>query len=176
MDIISLGGNMYKRKDFIWMNVYNLKGKKIGVVTDLLININENYITGFVISRINLLKKTSVVLIEDIISFDNYMIAKKLSEGRYISFNEIRGLDVIDNLGNIHGVVEEIIFQAYDFKIKGLVVSRSIIENFKKGKKIILQQDYIIGDRNILYINKNKKFNFISIFHKLNLEESKHEK
>ena len=167
---------MHKRKNFMLMDVYNLNGKKIGVITDLLINIDENKVKGFVVSSINIFKKSSSVLIEDIVSFNQYMIIKKLNKSNCLKFESIRGLDVIDDLGLIEGIVEEIIFNSSTFKIKGLVVSRGILQNFKCGKKVILQKDYIIGDKNIFYINKNKKFNFVTVFHNLNVEEDRNEK
>lgn len=167
---------MYKRKDFILMDVYDLNGKKIGAITDLLINMDENSVKGFVVSPINIFKKSSSVLVEDIVSFNEYMIVKKLNKSNYLEFENIRGLDVIDDLGLIYGIVEEIIFNLADFKIKGLIVSRGIFQNFNHGKKVILQNDYIIGDKNIFYINKNKKFNFVTAFHKLNVEDGENEK
>lgn len=176
MVIISLGGNMYKRKDFMWMYVYNLKGKKLGVITDLIIDMNENSVKGFIVSGMSLLKRIAIVLIEDIVSFNEYMIVKKVGTHKYLKFDNIRGLDVIDDLGNIEGVVEEIIFEIPSFKIKGLLVSRGFLCNFKKGKKIILQEDYVIGDKNILHIDKNKKFDFVTAFHKLNIEDGENEK
>lgn len=175
--IIHLGGIMYKRKDFIWMDVYNLKGKKIGVITDLLINMSENVVKGFVISGISILKRSSTVLVEDIVSFNEYMIIEKLNKNYcYLSFDNLRGLEVVDDSGNIDGIIEEIIFDSSNFKIKGLIISRGILQNFTQGKKVILQQDYIIGDKNVFHVNKNKKFNFVTIFHKLNLEDGENEK
>ncbi|AJA48221.1 hypothetical protein CPAST_c21510 [Clostridium pasteurianum DSM 525 = ATCC 6013] len=167
---------MYRRKDFMWMYVYDLQGKKLGFIRDLIIDMNENSVKGFVVSGMSLLKSVSTVLVKDIVSFNKYMIVKKLSKDNYLKFNNIRGLDVIDNSGNVEGIVEEIIFQISNFKIKGLIISRGILCNFKEGKKVILQRDYIIGDRNILHIDKNKKFNFVTVFHKLNLEDGENEK
>lgn len=166
---------MYKRKDFILMEVYNLKGKKIGAITDVIIDINVNAVKGFVISSNNIFKKSSSVLIEDVVSFNEYMITKKIMKSNYLEFENIRGFDVVDDLGFIDGIVEEIIFDTTNFKIKGLIVSRGIFQDFTYGKKIILYNDYIIGDKNIFYVNKNKKLNFVTAFHKLNLKDGENE-
>lgn len=167
---------MYRRKDFILMDVYNLQGKKIGVITDLLINMDDNSVKGFVITPTTILKKTSSALIEDIVSFNEYMIIKKLNKSHYLKFDIIRGLDVIDDLGYVEGVIEEIIFNIFTFKIKGLILSRGLLQNFYYGKKVILQEDYIIGDENVFYINRNKKIRFATTFHKLNVEDGENEK
>lgn len=166
---------MYKRKDFILMDVYNLNGKKMGNITDVLINMNENTVKGFVISSNNIFKKSSSLLIEDIVSFNEYMIIKKIKKSNYLEFENIRGFDVVDDLGLIDGIVEEIIFDTINFKIKGLIVSRGIFQDFTYGKKIILHNDYIIGDKNIFYVNKNKNFNFVTAFHKLNFKDGENE-
>ncbi|WP_287822176.1 PRC-barrel domain-containing protein [Clostridium sp.] len=167
---------MYRRKDFILMDVYDLKGKKIGAIMDLLIDMDANSVRGFVISPTTILKKSANVLIEDIVSFNEYMIIKKLNKSNYLKFNTIKGLEVIDNIGCVGGIVEEIIFNLFTFKIKGLIVSRGFLQNFYHGKKIILQDDYIIGDKNIFYINKNRKFKFMTNFHKLNVKDGENEK
>lgn len=167
---------MYKKKDFNYMEVLHINGKKIGFINDLLIDISEKKVKGFTVSSFSILKKTVYLLMEDIISFNNSMIVAKTSEKKYLPFNLIKNMDVRDNCGNILGMVEEIIFEPQSFDIKGLVISTGLLNNFLHGKKIILLTKLVIGDESLIYFDDCEKINFTSIPHVLPMEDGEYEK
>ena len=58
---------MFRTKDFILMDVINIKGKKIGFINDIIVDFKSGEVKGFVISSYKLFQKTLSVLKEDII-------------------------------------------------------------------------------------------------------------
>ena len=65
---------MYREKDFLLMEVYNEKGKRIGFINDMIIELEKDEVMGFVIISYNLFKGYSHILKENIISFEEKMI------------------------------------------------------------------------------------------------------
>jgi uncharacterized protein YrrD len=170
------GRNMYRKKDFNYMDVLHIGGKKVGFINDLLLDVNEKRVRGFVISSYSMFAKTVYILKEDIISFNTSMIVSGTSRKKYLPFSIIKNMDVRDNCGNILGMVEEIIFEPQDFEIKGLVISTGLLSNFLNGKKIVLLSKLIIGDESLLYLDDCGKINFTSVPHILSMEEEEYEK
>ena len=166
---------MYRAKDFYMMEVKDIQGKKLGFIKDIDIDFNKQCLVGFILSSYNIFQREVKVLIEDIIIFNDIMVVKKTSREKTLKLNSIKGMDVIDKNNNILGMVEEIIFDAIDFKIQGLIISSGIVKNFISGKRILLLKNLILGDRSILCINDNKKIEFFSRPHKIILEDDKNE-
>ncbi|MDU4598903.1 MAG: PRC-barrel domain-containing protein, partial [Clostridium sporogenes] len=106
---------MYRSKYFKYMNVYYSNGKKAGFIKDILIDFNEEKIIGFCVSSYKILNKNNIVLVEDIISINKNMVVKKLERGKYLSFNDIKHLEVIDIEGVLMGVIEDIIIDEDNF-------------------------------------------------------------
>jgi uncharacterized protein YrrD len=167
---------MYRAKDFYMMEVKDVHGKKLGFIKDIDINFNEQCIAGFILSSYNIFKKEVKVLTEDIIIFNDIMIVKKITRKKSLELNSIKGMDVIDKDNNILGMVEEIIFEAIDFRIQGVIISSGIIKDFISGKRIFLLKNLILGDSNILCTYEDKKIEFFSRSHKIASEEDKYEK
>lgn len=156
---------MYRSKDFLLMEVVDIKGKKIGFIKDILIDFNEGFVVGFSISSSNLFHKSVNVLKKDIISFNNNMIIKKNLREERLGFFKLKGIDVLDRYGNVIGIMEDIIFDNFSFEIIGVVVSKGLIANFMNGKKIFLIKELILGEKDILYYGENSKINFKTMPH-----------
>lgn len=69
-------------------------------------------------------------------------------------------MDVIDRNGNVIGITEDIIFDDVNFKIIAFVLSTGMLNNFLCGKKVILVNELMVGEKNILYFTKNNGINF----------------
>lgn len=158
---------MYRSKDFILMDVIDIGGKKIGFIRDILINFNKGFVLGFNISPSKMFKKDLNVLKEDVLAFNNNMIVKNTSEEEFLKLSDFKSMDVIDIKGNILGLMEDIIFDINNFKIKGLVISTGFIHNLIHGKKVFLINDLILGEKNILYYADAKKICFTTIPHEI---------
>ncbi|APH19238.1 PRC-barrel domain protein [Clostridium botulinum] len=152
------------------MNVYYSNGKKVGFIKDILVDFNEERIIGFCVSSYNILNKNNIVLVEDIISINKNMVVKKLERGQYLSFNDIKHLEVIDIEGVLMGVIEDIIINEGNFRIVAIIISMGFLNNFIKGKKIISPNEIILGETNLLYFNyRSRNLDFkIMVKNKMN--------
>jgi uncharacterized protein YrrD len=159
--------DMYRSKDFVLMDTIDINGKRIGFIRDVLINFNKGFVVGFSITPSRIFKKVVNVAREDILTFNNNMIVKKTSEEQLLKLSDFKGMDIIDHKGNVLGMVEDIIFDINNFRIKGLVISAGFIHNLIHGKKILLIEDLILGEKNILYFGNARKLCFTTIPHEL---------
>ncbi len=147
---------MLRSKEFLLKNVYDIKGKKIGVVDDIYIDFFKGNIVGIKISTHSFLTKKICVFTSDIISIDKDILVKEAKEGIGLRLQEVKGMDIIDLNGNLKGVVEDFIIDENDLTIKGLVVSTGLIERLLKGKEVILINKCILGEEYVLYLgNRN---------------------
>ncbi len=167
---------MFRTKDFILMDVVDIKGKKIGVINDIILDFNSGEVKGFVISSYKFFQKTLSVLREDIISFNKAMVVGKCIKNRYFTFSKIKNMDIINRYGEIIGMAEDILFHEFTYKIQGMVVSTGFIKNLLVGKKILLVNSIIVGEESILYYENKANIDFISVPHKLFLEDKCYEK
>lgn len=166
---------MYRSKEFILMNVENNRGKKLGVIKDLLLNFKDLRLTGFVLSTYSIFKKDGIINTKDIIAFNEFMIINKLGIRDGVPLSKIKNLDVIDICGNTIGVVEDFLFCVETFKIKALVVSTGMIKNLFYGKRIILPTDFIVGNDSVIYYPKNKNITMTSKIHTIGKEDEENE-
>jgi sporulation protein YlmC with PRC-barrel domain len=146
---------MAKSRDYIYMNVMNIQGKKIGYIKDLLVDFNKGEVIGFKINPYRLLCKDFNVLKENIIYYKSQLVINNIVKDKYLEFSTIMNIHVIDKCSNILGLVSEVIFDDDDFKIKGLVVKDYNIFNMFKSRSVLLKSDLIIGDEYILYTAEN---------------------
>jgi len=167
---------MFKSKDFKFMDVVNVEGRKIGFITDLLIDFNKGKVIGFEVSPTKLFHKKVSILKEDIIYFNNHMVIKKVERNKYLCLRSFVNMDVIDKCRNIFGVVEDITFTGDTFEIKGVIVSSGFITNLIRGKRIMLINELILGEENILYISSNYQYCFKSMPHNFFAEGKANEK
>jgi len=161
---------MLRSKDFLLMDVLDIKGKKIGYIKDLLVDFNGGHVEGFVISTYKLFQGDLYVLAENIISFNRSMIVGKCVKDKRFELKQLKGMDVLNRYGNIIGMVEDILFDCNTFTIKGVLVSTGFIRNFILGKKIILTNRVILGEENLWCYGDCNKLSLVSIPHKLAME------
>lgn len=164
---------MYRKKDFLLMEVYNENDKRIGFIKDVLVQLSEEKVLGFVLTSYNLFKGCTHVLKEDIIYFQENMKVRKESKGEEEHFSNIKSKYVIDEMGSILGFIEDIVFTE-DFKINGIIISTGYISNFLYGKKIVLPKDLRVLEDKIIYKNKKSKINFTSLPNNIIKEENIH--
>ncbi|MEG0296121.1 MAG: PRC-barrel domain-containing protein [Clostridium sp.] len=142
---------MFKTRDFYLMKVFDIKGKYVGLVSDLNIDFYNGKVLGFFISNYTLFSKRNYIDIDDIVSMGDVITTKGIVEKKGLPFRKIKDLDIYD-MGNVmKGVLEDILIDTKDFSIKGLIVSSGIFDKMLKGKEILLIQNCILGDRYILY-------------------------
>lgn len=145
---------MLRSKDFYMKSVYDVRGKKVGIVEDLFIDFFKERVKGLKVSNYSLFSKKNFIEFQSIISINKDIVVEKSIQGKGLELKNIKGMDIIDLNGNIKGVVEDIIIGEEDFSIKGLVISTGIIERLLKGKDILLLSECILGEEYILYIGK----------------------
>lgn len=140
---------MYKVRDFKYLNVYNEKGKKLGIVKDVAIDYNKKVIDGFIIST-KIFSKKNYVKKEDIVAMGESIISKKISTYNGIKFGDIKGIEIINKNGILLGTLDEFLINERDFSIKCLIASTGSFCKFITGKKLFLLENTILGDKNIL--------------------------
>jgi len=142
---------LLRSKECYLRNIYNERGKKIGVIKDIFIDFNNKKVIGFKVSSFSPFRKNDFLDIEDIIQFKKKIIVKELKSGEYLKFSDIKDMEVIDNKGIIRGDIEDIIFEEESYCIKGLIISPGIIEKIIKGKEIILMSHTVLEEGNVVY-------------------------
>ena len=167
---------MFKSKDFIFMDVVSVEGKRIGFIKDLLIDFNKGKVVGFVVSPYKFFRKNVSVLKEDIIYFNKHMVVKKIEKNQYLSLHSFVNMDVIDKCKNIFGMVEDVTFACDTFEVKGVIVSSGFITNLLRGKRIMLISELILGEENILYLSNSDEYSFKSMPHNFFVEGKANEK
>ncbi len=146
---------MAKSRDYIYMDVMNIHGKKIGYVKDLLVDFNKGQIVGFNINPYRLLCKDFNVVKENIIYYKSQLVVNNIVKDKYLQFSTIMNMHVVDKFSNILGLVSEIIFDDETFEIKGIVVKDYNIFSIFKNRSVLLKLDLIIGEEYILYTGEN---------------------
>ncbi|MGH4137199.1 PRC-barrel domain-containing protein [Clostridium sp.] len=167
---------MFRSKDFIFMDVVTVEGKKIGFIKDLLIDFNAGKVIGFLVSPYKLFHKNVSILKQDIIYSNKRMIVKKVDKNKYLCLHSFINMDVIDKCNNIFGMVEDITFTGDTYDIKGIIVSSGFIINLLRGKRIMLINELILGEENILYIPNCSEYSFKSVPHNFFVEAKANEK
>ncbi|ADL51572.1 PRC-barrel domain-containing protein [Clostridium cellulovorans] len=158
---------MYRLKSVLAKKVKDLDGKKLGDVADILVDFEKKIVVGFKLSRLSVSKKKKYILISDVIAFGQEIIARNSICGEYLSFSEIKYLDIIDVEGSILGVLEDLIIEEETMEIKGLIVSSGFINSLLYGKKILSPHKVIIGNEYILLTESMGSTKFISKAHLL---------
>ena len=146
---------MNKVKDFMIMNVFDLKGKKVGEVKDIAINYYEGKVIGFKISARGFSKKNFIGR-ENIVSVSDSIIVDKTFENETLTFNNIKDMEIINKEGDLIGIVEDLLIDIKNFNIKGLLVSSGFFDKFLKGRMIILLSETILGEEHILFLGNSK--------------------
>lgn len=142
---------MFKTRDFYFKKVYNIKGKKIGIIEDIYIDFYLGKVVGFKVSSSILFSKNNYIDMEEIIDIGEDVIINSIGKGTGLAFKELKYMEVIDKLSNVKGVLEDIIIDIKDYSIKAIVISSGLIDKMIKGKQIILLNKCILGEKYILY-------------------------
>ena len=142
---------MFKTRDFYFKKVYDIKGKRIGIIEDLYIDFYLGKVVGFKVSNSILFSKKNYLDMQDIIDIGEEVIVNSIRQGEGLTFKEIKYMEVIDTLSNVKGVLEDIIIDIQDYSIKAIVISSGLIDKMIKGKQIILINRCILGEEYILY-------------------------
>lgn len=141
---------MYRSKDFYMKTIYNAKGKKLGSIKDIYVNIDEKIIDGFEISNYSFMEKKNFLNTNDINYFSKDKLVGKLSKGSGVKFSFLKDIDVIDCIGRLKGVVDDILIDEKSYEIRGIAISPGIIEKILKGKDIVLLSSIIVKKDYIL--------------------------
>jgi len=157
---------MFKTRDFYFKKVYNINGKKIGIIEDLYIDFYQGKVVGFKVSNSILFSKKNYLDMQDIIDIGEDVIVSSIRQGEGLTFKEIKYMEVIDTLSNIKGVLEDIIIDIQDYSIKAIVISSGLIDKMIKGKQIIILNRCILGEEYILYTG-NEGISFKSMPHNM---------
>lgn len=143
--------DLFRSRDFYMKNIYNEKGKKLGVIKDLFIDIKEEKVIGFEVSNYSLFRKRNFLDIIDIKTINENVIATKLKCGKYKRFSDYKDMEVVDKNNNIKGDILDILFEEDDFIIKGILISPGILEKIIKGKEVILIKDISFKEGKVVY-------------------------
>ncbi|AOR23185.1 PRC-barrel domain-containing protein [Clostridium taeniosporum] len=158
---------MIRTKDFYLKKIYNLEGKRIGVVKDIYINFYEKKLEGFEVSNTAFFSKKNYIDIDDIIDIGEDIVAKDLKSGNGLKFKDIKDLDVMDTQGRLKGAVEDLLIDRNNYTIKAIIVTSGFIDKILKGKEIFLLNECILGEDYVLYTGK-ENISFKSIPHNVN--------
>lgn len=147
---------MYKIKDFYIKNIFDTKGKKIGIVEDLYLDFFQEKIMGIKVASHKLFSKKNYIPMDMVIEIGKEIIVLGIEQYDGLEFKKIRNMEVINTLGETEGVLEDIIIDARDYSIKGIIVSSGIIDRLINGKQVLLIKECILGEKYILHYGKSK--------------------
>ena len=157
---------MFRTRDFLMLDVIDINNKRVGLIKDVLFNFSSGKVVGFLISSYSIFTKNLCVLTRDIISFDRIMVVKKAVREVHPCFQELKGMDVYDTRGDLLGIVEDIMYDN-NYDIKGVIVTSGIIKKMFTGKRVMLINELIFGEKNVLFYGNGDKFSFIRVPHKI---------
>lgn len=150
--------NLSKIRDYIYMDVVDINGKRLGYIKDILINFHEKKVIGFDITPYKLFGKNFNVMKEDVLYFNKYMVVKKISKEKCLKFEDINKMYVIDRNSNILGVVKDLIFDEDEMNIQGVIIATNILNLFLK-RQVLLAKNLILGEKNLFYMSTEEKIN-----------------
>ncbi|MCM1990866.1 PRC-barrel domain-containing protein [Oceanirhabdus seepicola] len=146
---------MYRKYDFMSMEIYNLKGKRLGTVNDICFNFSKNTVVGFTVESAIPFKKNGFIHKNDVIYFNDNMIAKDFGVIEGIPLKNILNMDVYNLDGHIVGIVSDVIIDK-ELRLVGLVLSGGLLKDIFQGRRIISVKRIILGEENIIYYGKER--------------------
>jgi uncharacterized protein YrrD len=136
-------------------NIYDFKGKKLGVSKVIFIDFYSGKVVGLGFNGYTIKGKRNYINVEDIILIeDNDILVSCVTKGEGLKFSDIKDMEVIDKLGNSKGIVEDILIDEDSYKIRGLIVSPGIIDRMLRGKEVVLINNSVLGEDYILYLGE----------------------
>lgn len=154
---------MAKSKDYIFEEVQDAGGQRIGYVKDLIVDFGQSKVIGFEITPYKFIKKPVYVVMEDVIYSNNSIIVGNTVEGEFLSLARIMDMHVVDSKFNVIGLVSEIIFDSETFAIKAVYIKDSSIFSVFKSRRVILLRDLIVGEDYILYTGRCTKLQMMCL-------------
>lgn len=148
---------MAKSRDYLYMDVMNVNGEKIGYIKDLLVDFDKCEVVGFKINPYKLMKKCFNVLKEDIVYHKTQLIVKDTVKEKYLELSTIINMHVLDRYSNILGLVSEIVFDSENYKIKGVSVKNYNLWSMVKKRRVFIPKDLIVGEEYIFYTGEDKR-------------------
>ncbi|WP_406542287.1 PRC-barrel domain-containing protein [Clostridium ljungdahlii] len=100
-------------------------------------------------------------------SLTSVIVVTNVNKDKYFQFNDVKRMNVVDEKGCLIGMVEDILFDEESFCIKAVILSTGFINNFIKGKKILLIDDLTLGEDNVFYRGKKENLKFFNSPHAL---------
>ena len=98
---------METSKSFYMKKVYNSKGKKLGMIKDIILDLESKSILGFVVSNYSMFKKKNFLNVKDIKYIDEDKVIGILSPIKNgIRFSEYKYTDILDYFGILKGTME----------------------------------------------------------------------
>lgn len=161
---------LFRSKDFQYMKVLSVSGKRLGYVNDILIDFHKGLVKGFSISTQGIGSKNKCIFIEDVISINKVILAKKVSEATYLSFKSIKDIEIYNVNGEIIGVLEDLLVDSNGVFIKGLMVASGLIHKLLYGKDIILPSNCILGEDSIYHYANIKKIKLKTLPHQMSTQ------
>lgn len=158
---------MYRIKDFCLKKVYTSNNKKIGIIEDVFLDLKNNKIVGLKICDSRMFSKKNFIDINKIIIDNTKIIALEGEEKEALCFEAIKMMEVYNEEGNLKGVIEDMLIDD-KFTIIAVIVSSGVIDNFIKGKEVLLMNECEYNNEYILYKGK-RKIMFKTVPHSLNL-------
>lgn len=146
---------MYKIKDFYFKNVYDTKGKKIGIVEDLYLDFFEEKIVGIKVHNHKLFSKKNYVSIDNIIEIGKEIIVLEIEKYDGLEFKKIKNMEILNKFGESKGILEDVIIDARDYSIRGIIIDSGIIDKLINGKEVLLIKECVLGEKYILYCGKS---------------------
>ena len=140
-----------KTRYFNLMKVYDETGKYLGSVQDIAIDFYNGMVTGFIINSFSLNKKKNYRDVSDVISLENVMIAKKVSNFSGMRLKEIQSIDIVNEKNVLKGVLEDLIIDERSFEIRSIIMCSGIFDRMFRGKEILLIKHCILCEAYILY-------------------------
>lgn len=156
---------IYRTSDFYLMEVRDVFGQYLGYINGVNLNINEKIVDGFSLCCKGIKNEMKKIDTRDVITFNEVMIISDKSKNTGMTFNKIRGMEVYDLQSNLLGKVEEIYFDFIHYKIMAIILGTGFFRDIFKGKQVLLMNNLIVGDDNILILEKQEKIEFYSRVH-----------
>lgn len=145
---------MLRSKDFYLKDIFDSKGKKVGVVKDIVIDFINGTVKGFLVTNYSFFSKKNFVKVEDIIEIKDGLVVDSIGEGKGLLLSDIKNMDIIDKYNLIKGVLEDIIIDPLDYSIKGIIVNSGFVKNIITGKEILLMNRCKLRKNNIIYMGE----------------------
>lgn len=155
---------MYKIRDLIDKEVFLVTGKKIGIVSSLLIDFNKKKVNTLLIKRFGLLKN-KYISCSDIISIGNNIIVKCVSKACGIDMDNIIMKNVYSKDGILKGNVSDLLINEQSLDLEGIICYGGIMKKIKQGDTIIPINEVILGNKYILDTG-NDHITLNSVMHK----------